>query len=367
MVDYQYLYDYYSNAPSLIRLVWWVSGILATAIIVLVVFLKYIRFFLRKRSQEAAKFRSEYEALLVEYLYSGDESGKLTEAQESIVKKVRENIKKPSKRKVIVSVLFNLMDEVSGEMSDAVKTFYYKTGLIHYAYERLKSLKWNVVAKGIGELRCFRIEEANAMVAPFINHSKSEVRSETHLYMVNLFLFEGLSFLNDLKEPLSEWIQIQLLETLQKFDNQEICDIRPWLKSKNNSVVLFALKLAQIYNQFEVKETLMDLLSHEDKNIRIKSIDVLAHLYGIEAKEMLMANFNTLSLEEQISFFKMLEKLVVPDDEPFVEAYLFHKNFEIQLLALKILKEINFDKYVVLTKPSNNNKSLAMVKAVKAI
>ncbi|WP_100613409.1 HEAT repeat domain-containing protein [Confluentibacter citreus] len=367
MVDYQYIYDYYSNAPHLIQWVWWVSAILATGIVVLAICLKFIRSSLRRKSNEAAKFKTEYEALLIEYLYSGDESGKLTEPQKLIVSKIKDSIKTGFKRKLIVSVLYNLRNEVSGEMSDSIKTFYYETGLIHFAFERLKSKKWNIIAKGIGELRCFGIDEASHAIAPFINHPKSEVRSETHLYMVNLFLFEGLSFLDDLKVSLSEWIQIQLLETLQKFDNQEICDIRPWLNSKNDSVVLFALKLAQIYNQFEVKETLMDLLSHDNKEVRIKTIDVLAHLYGIEAKEMLKANFNELSLEEQISFFKLLEKLVAPDDEPFIEAYLFHKNFEIQLLALKILKEINFDKYIGLTKSSNDNKSLAMVKAVKVL
>lgn len=267
MVDYQYVYDYYSSAPNLIKAVWWFSAILSVGIVILIIYLKSIRNSLRIKSHVTAKFKSEYEALLIEYLYSGDESGKLTCHQELIVNTIKDSIKTYSKRKIIVSVLFNLRNEVSGEMSDSIKTFYYNTGLIHYAFERLKSKKWNIIAKGIGELRCFGIEEASYAIAPFINHSKTEVRNETHLYMVNLFLFEGLSFLNNLKVPLSEWIQIQLLETLQKFDNQEICDIRPWLNSKNDSVVLFALKLAQIYNQFEVKEALMDLLSH--KNILI--------------------------------------------------------------------------------------------------
>lgn len=367
MIDSQYILDYYNNAPQLIKLVWWVSLVLAIAIIILTSHLKVIRVSLRRKSEETAKFKSEYESVLVEYLYSGDETGKLTESQELIVSKMKESIKSDSKRKLIVSVLYNLMNEVSGEMSNAIRDFYYKTGLVDYAFQRLKSDKWNIVAKGIGELRHFGIEEASHAVAPFINHPKKDVRNETHLYMVNLFLFDGLSFLDNLKVALSEWIQIQLLETLQKFDNQEICDIRPWLKSKNDSVVSFALKLAQIYNQFEVKESLMELLSHENKEIRVKSIDVLTHLYGIEAKEMLKANFNSLSLEEQISFFKLLEKLVMPDDEPFVEEYLFHKNFEIQLLALKILKEINFEKYLVLTKLSNGKKSLAMVKSVNVL
>lgn len=367
MIDYQYTYDFFNKFPMLIKLVWVIIGVLISTIIILTIYLKLIRFFLRKKELEHSRFKSEYESLLVQYLYSGDESGGLNDVQKSIINQLRSSVKIATKRKIIVSVLYNLMDEVSGEMSDFIIVFYYEIGLINYAYEKLKSNKWNIIAKGIGELRRFRIEEASHEVAPFVNHPRIEVRKQTHLYMVNLFLFEGLSFLDELKNPLSEWVQIQLLETLHKFDNQEICDIRPWLKSKNDSVVLFALKLAQIYNQFEVKETLMELLLHDNKEIRIDTINVLGHLYGIEAKEMLKANFNSSSLEEQISFFELLEKLVVPDDEPFVEAHLFHKNFEIQLLALKILKEINIDKYMGLTKLSNDKKSPAMVKAVNTL
>ena len=111
----------------------------------------------------------------------------------------------------------------------------------------------------------------------------------------------------------------------------------------------------------------MDLLSHHNKSIRICVIEVLTHLYGIEAKDMLKTNFNDLSIEEQICFFEMLEKLVIPSDEPFIEKHLFHKNFEIQLLALKILKSINIDKFMGLINLPSDEKSPAMLKLENTI
>ena len=367
MIDYQYINNIYNDLPLLIKMTWVISVSLTLIIIFMSMYLKVIRQRLRKKREINIKFKEEYESLLVAYLYSGDDSGKITEAQTTIIESLKDSVKIDSKRKIIVAVLFDLMNEVSGEMSSTIQTFYHNSGLINYAYDRLGSKKWNIIAKGIGELRRFRVEEASHKVAKFINFPRPEVQRETQLYMVNLFLFEGLSFLDELTTTLSEWAQIQLLETLQRFENQEICDIRPWLKSANDSVVLFALKLAQIYNQFEVKDTLMELLSHTNKDVRINTINVLTHLYGIEAKDILKANFNTLSIEEQISFFGLLEKLVMPDDEPFIEEHLFHKNFEIQLLALNILKEINIDKYVGFSKLSNKEKSKAMIKSENKI
>lgn len=367
MLTYQYIVDYFNDAPMLIQIAWILSCVLFSAIVLLTIYLKSIRSFLRKKHKESAKFRGEYEATLIEFLYSGNENEKINPQQDSIILKLKESVPIKSKRKIIISVLYNLMNEVSGEMSESIKILYYKTGLIDYALERLKNKNWYIIAKGIGELTRFNIDEAHDTVSQFINHPKNEVRNETQLYLVNLFRFEGLSFLNDLDVPLSEWTQVQLLESLQKFDDQQICDIKPWLNSTNETVVLFALKLAQLYNQFEVKEALIELLSHASKEIRVCTIEVLTNLYGIEAKEMLKANFNELSLEEQISFFGLLEKLVVPSDEPFIEKYLFHKNFEIQLLALKIMKSINIDRFMGLDKSRTNKNNPGILKFVKNI
>lgn len=367
-MDYQYFIEYYKEFPFLIKLVWVVSLAMISIIIVLTIYLKIVRAFLRKKKVEAEKLKMNYETLLVEYLYAGEgDDNLISESQKNIIEKLKKNVLVTSKRKIIISILDNLMNEISGEMSESIKVLYCKTGLMDYAMLKLKNKNWYIIAKGIRELTRFKIEKSHHEISKFIKHPRVEVRKETQLYLVNMFKFEGLSFLNNLNTPLSEWQQVQLLEVLNKFEDQQICDIKPWLKSANNTVVLFALKLAQIYNQFEVKDTLMDLLPHENKNIRIRTIEVLTDLYGIEAKDRLKANFNGLSLEEQISFFELLEKLVVPSDEPFVEKHLFHKDFEIQLLALKILKSINIDKYIGLQDLPTHKKTPAMLKLVNAV
>lgn len=367
MIDPQYYIDHYNDFPFLIKLACITSLVIGILIILLMVYLKFVRMFLRAKELESTNYRNDYEAMLIEYLYSGGDDGQISETQQAIIEELKDHVVVKSKRKAIVSTLYRLMSEVSGEISDSIKVLYYNTGLIDYATSKLHHKKWDVVAKGIGELTCFRIEEAHDEIVKFIDHPRMEVRKETELYLVNIFSFEGLSFLDTLKTTLSEWHQVQILEVLQKIDDQEICDIRPWLLSANDSVVLFALKLAKVYNQFEVKDTLMGLLSHNNKEVRLNVIEVFTHLYGIEAKDKLKANFGNLSLEEQISFFGMLEKLVVPSDEPFVEKHLFHKDFEIQMLALKILKAINVDKYLGLNKLPTHQKSEAMLKLANAI
>jgi hypothetical protein len=45
----------------------------------------------------------------------------------------------------------------------------------------------------------FEVKEVQHLVKEHLNHPKSEVRSEMQLYLVNLFHFKGLDFLNEIK------------------------------------------------------------------------------------------------------------------------------------------------------------------------
>lgn len=348
MKSYQYLIDYIENAPIIIQVVWISICIFFVAIVILTIYLKFLRNKLRKNEKTVAEYQKEYESDLITYLYAGNEEDEISAEQQIIIEKLKSCATDKFKRRIIVSTLLRLRNEISGEMAESIQKLYYQSGLIEYALSRLKSKKWYVVAKGIRELTQLQVKEVHDEIITLVNHPKKEIRKEVQLYLVTLFHFEGLEFLNVLQTQLSEWDQIQLLEVLQRFDDQEIPDINPWLKSLNNSVVVFALKLAKIYNQFEVKDSIMELLAHQQKKIRLDSINVLSHLQVIEAKEVLKNNFEKLSVEEQIAIFKLLENMYEPSDEPFLLEHITHENFEIKLAALKILKILNIEKFKTL-------------------
>ena len=345
MKSYQYLFDYFENAPTIIQVVWISICIFFVSIVILTIYLKFLRNKLRSNEKTVAEYQKEYESDLITYLYAGNEEEEISAEQQIIIDKLKSCAADKFKRRIIVSTLLRLRNEISGEMADAIQKLYYQSGLIGYALSRLKSKKWYVVAKGIRELTQLQVKEVHDDIIKLVNHPKKEIRKEVQLYLVTLFHFEGLKFLDILQTQLSEWDQIQLLEVLQRFDDQELPDINPWLNSENNSVVAFALKLAKIYNQFEVKDAIMELLGHQKKEIRVDAINALSHLQVIEAKEVLKNNFEKRTQEEQIAFFKLLENMYEPGDELFLLEHITHKNFEIKLSALKILKTLNTEKF----------------------
>jgi HEAT repeat protein len=337
--------QYFKQSPPLIQLAWFLSIVFFILILILTVTLKYFRIFLRKK-EKFVKFQSESEIFIISYLYAEVEGLNCSPEQEIIVNNVKKSTIDPYKRDVFITTLLKLQKEISGETTDVIQKLYFQTGIANYTISNLNSKKWYILAKSIRELSQLRVKEVHDEIITNLNHTRKEVRKESQLYLVNLFYFKGLDFLDDERTQLSEWDQIQILEALQGFNDKQSFDIIKWLNSPNDSVVDFALKITKIYNQFEAKDKLLDLLNHANKSIRIKVIDVLTHLYVIEANVILKNNFIDLSLNEQIAFFKMLEKTFEPNDEPFLLEQVKHENFEIKLLALRILKKLKSNIFI---------------------
>ena len=347
MNDNLFFLESLKQSSSLIQLTWIMSGVFFIFIASLTIYLKYLRNHLRVKEKTEAIYQQDYESQLVTYLYSGNDDDAFSSEQQLIINELKDCISDPFKRKIIVSTLLKLRNEISGEMAESIDKLYVKLGLLRYSLDKLRDKKWDVIAIGIRELTQFKIKAVHKIIMNNINHPKKEVRKEMQLYLVHLYAFKGLEFLDVLETPLSEWDQIQLLEILQLNNETEVADIRPWLKSSNDSVVIFALKLAKVYNQFDAKEELIELLSHKSTEVRINAISALSHLNIVEAKNILKNNFSERSHEEQIAFLKMMENVYENDDKLFLLEQKHHKNFEIKLLIMEILKSINFEEYLL--------------------
>jgi len=364
MSDYQNNLEYFKLLPILVKLVWIVSLVLFIIILGLICYLKILRIHLRKNEQKLKKHQKKYEENLIHYLYASHDVNEISEDQRVLINNMKKCISNKFNRNILISVMSKLMNDISGEIALAIHEFYFETGLIDYSLQKIKARKWEVIASGISELTQFEVKQASNEVQKLIKHPNKEVRNQAQLYLVNLFQFKGLKFLNNLNYQLSEWNQIQLLEILQKFDNQEIIDISPWLKSTNISVVEFALKLAKVYNHFESKETLLELLKHQNEDIRVKAINVLSYFHDTDCKEYLKSNFHNSSESEQISFLNLLENVGDKTDENFILESINHYNFEIKLAALKILKVINLSKFNNLTLAENDIQGQEIIKFI---
>ena len=193
---FQFLLDYFEGEPFAIKLVWVASLVLFLIVLILIIFLKLIRTHLRENERIVLKYTKKNELLLITFLYSQNEDGGISSEQELVINKLKRGIKNTFKREIIISTLLKLKNEISGEMAESIQSLYFQTNLKSYALAKLKNKKWHIIAKGIRELTLFQVKEAHDEVLKHIEHPKKEVRKEVQLYLVNLFNFEGLVFLN---------------------------------------------------------------------------------------------------------------------------------------------------------------------------
>ncbi|MDD7914484.1 HEAT repeat domain-containing protein [Polaribacter ponticola] len=343
------------NFPLVESVIWTLVVILSIVILILIFYLKALRSNIRLTEVRKIKYRNNVEQLLIEFLYSEDVEGeKFSDNQKKIIKKFKKGVPSKNKRQIISNTFFELSREISGNMILTMHKLYEELGLLNFAIKKLRSKKWNIIAIGIKDLRQFKIKRTQNLITKFINHKREEVRREAHLYFLELFGYEGLSFLDNLKAPLSEWDQIQLLREIEKFENHEIIDVTKWLRSENKYVIILILNVVKFFNRLETKEILLELINHSSFEVRIKAIDILTHFEVAEAKEILKNKILELSLKEQIALFELLEKTATIADSVFVLDYISSNNFELKHKALKILKTVDKGLYDKLEKTSND-------------
>lgn len=345
MILTQHSLSFFKDFPLVVKIMWLLVILFSLVIIVLVFYLKIIRRRLRKKEVARVEYISKCEQYVVDYLFTNEEGEGISKAQKKIIRKLKRGLFLNSKRKLTVHVLIKLLGEISGEMTNSVRQLYIELGLLKQAKAKLKHRLWHIVAIGIRDLRMLKIEEVHQEISKHINHPKLEVRRQAHLYFISVFGYKGLDFLDKLDSDISLWDQIGFLEILGNIDNQEIPSLKKWLYSSNDYVVLFTIQLVKFYGRIENKEALLQLINHENAEIRFAVIKVLNYLYIDEAKEPLIKMYSTLTNKEQITVFKLLENMASKEDEFFVLKHLNNVNFEIKLVAIKILKKINTVKF----------------------
>ena len=338
----EYGINEFNNANAIIKVCSYVSLIFLFIIAVLIIYLKNLRDRLKIKERIKATYLKKYESDLIEYLYAG-ESNDITVAQKKTIDYLKKCPQNRLKRKLIIETFLKLKNEISGETAFAIQNLYCQIGFIDSAMSKLRSKKWDKMARAIRELSQFEIKEAHTEIVLLINHPKKEVRNEIQKYLVKLFGFQGLEFLDVLKNQLSEWDQIQILEILNKCDSTSIPDTSKWLLSENDSVVSFTIKLAKIYNQIEAKNEIITLFSHRNPEIRVQAIDAIDRLGIYEAVAILKENLSERSIEEQVVFFKMLEEISSATDIPFIKEFANHENFDIRISVMKIMNLITVD------------------------
>jgi HEAT repeat protein len=257
-----------------------------------------------------------------------------------IPKKFYRLLDDPKARQVAIDELTNCKKNFSGTVAENIVALYNKLGLREDSLGKMRNKrKWYVQARGIQEL--YLMDQKNLLTKIYREtNSKNEfVRSEAQIAIIYMTGFNGLRFLDVISYPLTLWQQIKLLEQLRLFGKKEdLSDRIPkWLQSQNETVVVFALRLAAEYQQYAVKDDILHCLVHPSDAVRTRAIKTLIVLADEQTPFLLTGYFSKENFDNQIHILNNLANMASDEQAPFLERLLDAPDNIIKLKAAVVL------------------------------
>ena len=129
-------------------------------------------------------------------------------------------------------------------------------------------------------------------------------------------------------------------------------------------MIKLGIKLMIFYNYTNDNETILKLLTHENKSVRFEAITAIKFLYIYEAEPVLIEQFKNEDTQNKLEIFNTLSDIGTTNSEHFIAQLLENKTDEnIKLDAVYCLNKINanyFDSHFL-----DNEDVQKMIKHVK--
>jgi len=310
-----------------------------TIIYFLVIFLFFNVFFglivvivhralLQMKTKKEKAIKEKLRELISSFLFDEDSQRSLQS-----LKKHKSKLERQS----MIDEILLLKTNLSGEVSQKLKELYYQLELDKDSMNKLKHRKWEIKAKGLLELEKMDIREAASKIIPLLNSKIEPVRVEAYFAYIGISTDNPFSFLNHIRYPLTVWEQLNIYNII-KTNEIDVPDFSQWFHSSFLSVVLFSLKMAGLFEQLKVAHQIVELLDHEDAQIRHQAIDALGNLFYSDASSKLQAIFSKETAENQRAILACMRKLQDETNLVFLkEIFVQNTNFTLRLLAAKAL------------------------------
>jgi hypothetical protein len=251
--------------------------------------------------------------------------------------KFQEHFKNSAKREFTVNQLIDIKKNLTGKVINNIIHLYGHLGFKRDSIKKMKSNIWYKKVKGINELFMMEQNDMLDSISKYTNSHNEYVRAEAQTAMIHFHGFEGLSFLDEITHPISEWEQLKLLEQLKNKDCIEMPNFAPWLKSSNNTVMIFALKLAFVYQQYEVHDEVVECLKHDDEKVRVQAVRTLCRIAREDTASILANHYSKEHFTNRQNILNCLLTIASDNEKDFLVSELNDQNDFLKTAAARVL------------------------------
>ncbi len=264
-----------ANQPSL--LVRSLMIVIITSIVCLIILLIWIlinRNKMQARQAETDQLMEQFQSLLIDYLFS--------EHNEDELMKIERIANSEFNRKILINQMIDLSINLSGEAKDKLRDLYLEMKLDQDSINKVYDSKWHIQIKGFRELAFMDITDANDKIRQALKSKNDTLRMEAQLALVRLNKEDPFGFLDHLKLPFTLWEQLNVHELIT-FHNLPIPRFSRWTDSENKSIVIFSLRMIQVFKQQDAVQSVTETLKHPDTEVRRTAIMVCGEIQLREA------------------------------------------------------------------------------------
>lgn len=298
------------------------------------------------------KHYDEYRKLIATLILTNRESEKNDERikYNNALKKIKSEIYSSSYKKYLIGeLLLSSHRNLIGKEAVKITSLFVDLGFEDLASQKLNSSSWSIQIKGIRELSQMRLGEYTRDILKLTDHKKTQVRRESIMGLGRLLESKGFRYLLNIKNYVSEWYQLELLDIVLGFTDKRVnSNIYKGLQSKNLSIVIFTIKLINYFNFIQSKNELIELLKNNTTDngqqviIRTEVLRALCKWKVKDLKKDLISiykNEKSSDVKRQIfNYFKIFGDIL---DFDFVIKGVFEDDHSINVKALKVIRKLN--------------------------
>lgn len=245
--------------------------------------------------------REEYQTMLVNYLFA-------TDIDKEFISNIRKISSKKFNRRVLIDQMIDLSITLTGDEKERLKNLYLLLGLDNDSHRKAMSRKWHIKAKGFRELAFMNIPSANKEIKRCLTSRNDILRMEAQFAMIRLYPDNAFEFLDNLKKEYTLWEQLNVYETIT-FHQLNLPDFDHLLKSANESIVMFSLRMIKIFQLRKTFNTMLELLSHKSAGIRNMTIHVMGSLKIHDCLPHLKRIYKTETYENCVEIIKAIASI----------------------------------------------------------
>ncbi len=309
-------------------------------VILIIALLLYSRYTGDKNEHKEENIENDINNFLTDLIFSDYSAVEMKNRINEFKKQYKLN---SNLKKYILNKIIHIKENLNETNEHTILLIYKYFGFDEISNRLINRNNWKSKSEALFHYRNIGYKIKTGHVKQFLHSKNSSLRSNAIIALIYLS-DEKFDVLDNYKYNISKSDEVKILDIIYRKKSNIPKNINNWLKSKNDSIVIIAIKLIVRfrYKHDISSEQISYLLSSENPQVRKEALIAICELVIFEANDIIIEHFKKeTDFRNKISIIKTLNIIGTTENIHFLSALLKeNENLELDL-KLEIVNFIN--------------------------